>query len=478
MNPPERDGLAGHEHDLASAGIWSTLRMALAGRELDYTSGPIGRAVLLLAVPMVLEMVMESVFVVCDVFFVSRLGVTAVAAVGLTEAVVTLVYAVAVGVSMATTAMVARRIGEGDPHAGAVAAVQAIILGLILSAVIGLAGALNGARLLRMMGGSPELVAGGTGYMTVLLGGSASIVLLFLINAVFRGAGDPSLAMRTLWLANGVNLVLDPCLIFGLGPFPELGLTGAAIATTIGRSTGVVYQLWTMTRGKGRVRLTRSVLRVVPAVIRRLARVSVGGVGQFLISTSSWVLLVRIISGFGDAALAGYTIAVRIIMFTILPAWGIANAAATLMGQNLGAGKPDRAASAVWRTGLYNTGFLVSVALVFILAPEFLIRLFNSDPEVVGYGVDCLRLISYGYGFYAFGMVIVQAFNGAGDTTTPTVINFFCYWLFQLPLAWMLAHPVGLEAKGVFLAITIAESVLTVVGVLVFRRGKWRTREI
>jgi putative MATE family efflux protein len=463
---------------LGSAGIRQALRLSLAGAELDYTRLPIGRAVLLLAVPMMLEMVMESVFAVCDVFFVSRLGVQAVATVGLTEALVTLVYAAAVGLSMATTAMVARRIGEGNRRAAGVAAVQAIVLGLAVALLFALPGIRHASSLLRLMGGSAELVAGGHGYTTVLLGGSATILLLFLLNAVFRGAGDAALAMRALWLANGVNLVLDPCLIFGLGPFPELGLTGAAVATTIGRGCGVVYQLVALSRGRGRVRLESSILRLEAPVLLRLARVSVGGIGQYLISTSSWILLVRIISSFGDAAVAGYTIALRIVMFTILPAWGIANAAATLMGQNLGAGRPDRAAAAVWRTAWYNTGFLMIVAVLFVTGAKLLVGLFQGEGAVLVHGVSCLRLVSYGYLTYGVGMVMTQAFNGAGDTTTPTVINFVCYWLVLLPLAWLLSHHMQLGVNGAFAAVPVADAVLAVVGILVFRRGGWRTRQI
>jgi putative MATE family efflux protein len=427
---------------------------------------------------MVLEMVMESVFAVADVFWVSRLGIDAVAAVGLTEAMVTLIYAVAVGLSMATTAMVARRIGEKDRDGASVAAVQALVLGLGASMLFSLVGVTTSSHLLRLMGGSPELVAHGSGYTAWLFGGSATIMLLFLINAVFRGAGDAATAMRALWLANGINLVLDPCLIFGVGPFPELGLTGAAIATTIGRGTGVAYQLWILTSRGRRLRVERRHVRLDGQVIVRLMRVSVGGILQFLIGTSSWVALVRIVGSFGSAAVAGYTIAIRVVVFTILPSWGLCNAAATLVGQNLGAGQPDRAETSVWRAGRYNMLFLVGVALVFIAFAERIVGLFSSDPAVLAYGADCLRLISYGYGFYAYGMVMVQAFNGAGDTRTPSIINFFCYWLFQIPLAYALAHLFGLEARGVFLAITVAESVIAVVGVLVFRRGAWRTREI
>jgi putative MATE family efflux protein len=460
------------------AGIRQALRLALAGAELDYTRLPIGRAVLLLAVPMMLEMAMESVFAVCDVFFVSRLGIQAVATVGLTEAVITLVYAAAVGLSMATTAMVARRIGEGNRRAAGVAAIQAILLGLGVALLFALPGVRHASGLLRLMGGSADLVAHGSGYTAVLLGGSVTILLLFLMNAVFRGAGDAALAMRALWLANGINLVLDPCLIFGLGSFPELGLTGAAVATTIGRGCGVIYQLIALSRGRGRVRLEPGVLRLEAPVLLRLARVSVGGIGQYLISTSSWILLVRIISSFGDAAVAGYTIALRIVMFTILPAWGIANAAATLMGQNLGAGRPDRAAAAVWRTAWYNTGFLMIVAVLFVTGAELLVKLFQGEGDVLAHGVSCLRLVSYGYLTYGLGMVMTQAFNGAGDTTTPTVINFACYWLVLLPLAWLLSRHTELGVNGAFAAVPLADAVLAVVGILVFRRGAWRTRRI
>jgi len=448
------------------------------GGEWDLTSGPVGKAVLLLAIPMVLEMVMESVFAICDVFFVSRLGIDAVACVGLTEAVITLLYAVAVGIGMATTAMVARRIGEGKPEAAADASVQSLGLGVVVSAVIALAGVIGAPELLRLMGGSEQVIAAGSGYVAWLFGGSSTIMLLFLGNAVFRGTGDAALAMRALWLANAINLVLDPCLIFGLGPFPQLGLTGAAVATTCGRGVGVVFQLWLLFSGRCRANLTRSHLRLRPGVMLRLLRVSFGGVLQFLIATASWVALMRIVGGFGSAAVAGYTIAIRIIVMTILPAFGVSNAAATLMGQNLGARQPDRAAASVWTASRYNVAFLLSVAAVFILGGEPLIRLFSSDAIVVAHGVTCLKVISCGYGFYGFGMVVVQAFNGAGDTTTPTLINLGCYWVFQLPMAYLLATGTALEVTGVFVAITMAESLLAVVAVVMFRQQRWRAQEI
>jgi len=457
---------------------WRVVREALSGREIDVTTGPVGRAALLLAIPMVLELVMESVFALCDVFFVSRLGIEAVATVGLTEAVLTILYAVAMGLSMATTAMVARRIGEGD-RAGAVeATVQALVLALLAAAVVAVPGVLFAADILRLMGGSPELVAAGSGYTAIVLGSSATVTLLFLVNAAFRGAGDAALAMRSLWFANGVNLVLDPCLIFGLGPFPELGLEGAAVATAIGRGAGVAYQVAALVRGRGRIRIGLSDLAVRAAVLARLARVSVGGILQMLIATTSWIVLVRIVGAFGSTAVAGYTIAIRLIIFALLPSWGLANSAATLVGQNLGAGQPDRAERSVWTTGRYNVAFLLAVAAGFVLGAPRLIGLFTSDPAALAVGVDCLRIISAGYGFYALGMVLVQAFNGAGDTLTPTYINLGCYWLFQIPLAWGLAVHAGLGPPGVFAAILAAESAMTLVALVVFRRGAWRHRSI
>ena len=462
----------------AHASFWQSLRQAIHGSQEDLTRGRLSRAIVLLAIPMVLEMVMESVFAICDVFFVSRLGADAVATVGLTESLLTLVFSLAIGLSMGTTALVARRTGEKDPEGASVAAAQAILIGLLASVVLGAVGVLTGPAALSLLGASDQVVNLGAGYSRILLGGCGTVMLLFIINAVFRGAGDAAVAMRVLWLANLINLILDPCLIFGLGPFPELGVAGAAVATTIGRGTGVVYQFWILARGTSRIRIRPAEIRLVPKVMKTLLRVSSGGIFQVLVATCSWVALVRIIAIFGSTAVAGYTIAIRVVIFSILPAWGMANAAATLVGQNLGAGKPDRAERSAWLTGLYNMVFLGCIAVLFLVFGEAIIGLFSQDPGVLSIGVECLRIISYGYLFYALGMVLVQAFNGAGDTTTPSLINFFCYWLFQIPLAYWLAVSSGMGPSGVFWAIAIAETMITVAGASLFRLGRWKKRQV
>ena len=454
------------------------MREAIAGSHQNFTEGSIPRAIALLAIPMVLEMMMESLFGIVDIFFVARLGRDSIASVALTESMLTLIFGVAMGLSMATTAMVARRIGEKDPEGAAVAAVQSIGIGLLFSAGIGIAGVWSAPGLLALMGGDAGVVRAGSRYTSVLLGGTGSIFMLFLINGIFRGAGDAAIAMRTLWLANCINIVLDPCLINGWGPFPRMGVTGAAIATTTGRSIGVIYQLWRLMKAGGRVRIHRAHLRIDMQVLMRLLRVSVSGMIQFLIATASWLGMVRIMATFGSAALAGYTVAIKIIVFAILPSWGMSNAAATLVGQNLGAGKPERAERSVWLTGFYNMLFLACVGVVFIAFAESLVGLFTSDPSIAAVATTCLRYVSYGYVFYAWGMVVVQAFNGAGDTFTPTVINLFCYWLWQIPLAYVLATKAKLGPSGVFMAITIAESTLAVVGVIMFRQGKWKKQKI
>ena len=450
------------------------VRESLRDSEVDCTSGPLRRVLGLLAIPMMLEMSMESVFAVVDIAFVSRLGTDAIAAVGITEALVTVLYAVAVGLGMGVTAMVSRRIGAKDRDAAASVTGQAIWIGAVMSLVIGISGVIFAADMLRLMGASASVVETGRGFAAVLLGGSASILYLFILNAAFRGAGDAAVALRSLWLANGINIVLDPCLIFGLGPFPEMGVTGAAVATTIGRGTGVLYQLWYLSNGRGRLAFHLRNLRIRPAMIGRMLVISAGGVGQFLISTSSWIIIMRVVALYGSTAVAAYTIALRVLEFVWLPAWGLGNAAATMVGQNLGAGRPDRAERSAWLAARYNTVFMTAVGtLIFVLA-SVISGLFSSDPDVVRIGTHCLRILGVGFPVYAVGMIIVQALNGAGDTTTPTVVNLISFWALQIPLAYWLATQLLDSPDGVFAAIVISESVMTVLGVLVFRRGRWR----
>jgi putative MATE family efflux protein len=455
-------------------GFWASVWEALRGSQRDFTSGSIPRAVLLLAVPMVLELAGESVFAVADAFFVSRLGAAPLAAVGLTESLMALVYSIAIGLSMATTALVARRWGEGQPKAAGRAAAQAILAGVVISVVLGLVGLWAAPSLLRLMGAAPEVVASGANYTRIMMGGMVTIMLLFLINAAFRGAGDASIAMRSLWLANAVNLILDPCLIFGLGPFPELGLTGAAVATNLGRGAGVVFQLWMLLRRGGRLSSRPADFLPDVPVIRNLMRVSGGGIGQYLVATASWIGLIRILAVFGSNMLAGYVIAIRVIVFAILPAWGLSNAAATLVGQNLGAGRPERAERSVWITGWYNMAFLGAVTVVFLTMARHIVAIFTSDPEIVPNAVNCFRIISYGYVFYAWEMVMVQAFNGAGDTWTPTRLNFACFWLFQIPVAWLLARTLGLGPNGVYWAVALSYSLAAMVAIVLFKRGNWK----
>jgi MATE family, multidrug efflux pump len=454
------------------------LREAFVGSSIDYTQGNIGRAILLLAVPMMLEMAMESTFAVVDIYFVSSLGASAVATVGLTESLLTLVYAVAIGLSMGTTALVARRIGEKNPKEAAESAVQAILLALAASVPFAIAGAFLAKPILALMGADAWSVAHGYRFTAWMLSANALIMLIFVINAVFRGAGDAAIAMRVLWLANGVNIVLDPTLIFGWGPFPALGIQGAAVATSIGRGLGVVMQLYVLFRGAKHIRVVPRQIRVQAEVMGRLVRTSLGGIGQFIIATSSWIGLVRIVSVFGSEALAGYTIAVRIFIFTLMPAWGFSNAAATLVGQNLGANQPERAERSVWITGVINMIFLALVSLLYIFANHALIRIFTSEPGVIATGAQCLRIVAYGYIAYAWGMVMPQAFNGAGDTFTPTKINFFCFWLLEIPLAYVLAMQLGARLTGVYWSIVIAESTAGLVAILLFRRGKWKQTKV
>src|SRR5436305_2551202 len=460
------------------APLWDSIREALRGTHQDFTTGSLNRVILLLAIPMVLEMVLESLFAVVDVFWVGRLGADAVATVGLTESMLSLVFAVGLGLSLSTTAMVARRIGEKKPEDAAVAGVQAILIGLGVSAAIGIPCLFLAPRLLAMMGASPQIVAVGGGYARIALGGSGAIMLLFLNNAIFRGAGDAAIAMRLLWVSNIINLVLDPCLIFGWGPFPKLGVTGAALATFTGRSIGVLYQFYRLMRGTERIRILRSQLHINFSVLLRLLRVSLTGILQFAIAHTSWIGLVRIVSVFGSAALAGYTIAIRILIFVLMPSWGLSNAAATLVGQNLGAKQPERAETSVWRTGLYNMIFLGVIGIFFVVFAEPVIRLFTNDALVVPLAVTCLRILSYGNIAYAYGMVMLEAFNGAGDTVTLTIVHFLGFWLLEIPLAYFLAITVHMRSSGVFWAIVVAEAAIAAAGIVLFRRGRWKVQQI
>src|SRR5216683_2887233 len=452
------------------ASFWSAIRESLRGSHRDYTVGPVGRSIILLAIPMVLEMCMESIFAVVDIKWVSYLGADAMATVGLTESLLTLLYAIAIGLSIGATATVARRIGEHNPEGAARAAVQSLALGLIVSTVIALVGAPLAPKLLTMMGASTAVVAHGWGFTTIMLAGN------FTINAIFRGAGDAAIAMRVLWLANAINIVLGPCFIFGLGPFPKLGIVGAAVATNIGRGTGAIYAFSRLVRKGGRFEIKRQHFRLEPAIMARLVRLSATGAFQVFVGMASWIGLVRTISSFGTDVVAGYIVGIRVILFALLPSWGMSNAAATMVGQALGAKKPDRAERAVWKAGFYNMIFLGCVGLVFVLLARQIIGLFTSDPAVMPYGVDCLRIVACGFLFYAYGMVLTQSFNGAGDTWTPTIINLFVFWLWELPLAYVLAIVLGIGPRGVFLAITIAFSTLAIVSALVFRRGRWKTK--
>jgi putative MATE family efflux protein len=462
----------------APPSAWSTIREAIRGSHQDFTEGSIGRAVVLLAIPMVLEMVMESVFAVTDMFFVSRLGADSVAAVGLTESVLSLVYAIAMGLSMGVTAIVARRIGEKNHDAASRGAAQGILLGAAIAVALGVVGVVLAPKLLGVMGASPAVIATGSGYTRVILGGEVSVVLLFVLNGAFRGAGDPSIAMRVLWIANGINIVLGPCLIFGVGPFPRLGVTGAAVATTIGRGTGALLAFTAMVRPGGRL-LVR-LRQFVPdrRLMRQLVALGSSASLQFLVGTASWIGLTRLLATFGSEAVAGYTVALRMVIFAILPAWGLSNAAATMVGQGLGAHKPERAEQAVWTACRYNLAFLGLLGIIFLIAAPGIAALFGHDPVMTHYAVRCLRIIAAGFPLYAFGMVLTQAFNGAGDTWTPTWLNFFVFWCWEIPLAWLLAKPLGLGSDGAFIAIAVAFSTLAGAAAIVFRRGRWKLQQV
>tara|TARA_R110002167_G_scaffold99170_2_gene260286 strand:+ start:2223 stop:3632 length:1410 start_codon:yes stop_codon:yes gene_type:complete len=459
---------------LTPARLYEYFIIALTGKDSDFTTGSIRKAIFMLSIPMVLEMLMESIFALVDIAFVSRVSVNAVATIGLTESVITLIYAIAIGLSMAATAVVARRVGEKNLQEARESAVQVILLGITVAIITGIIGAIYSKEILGLMGGSTELIQEGHGYTRLMIGGNITILLLFLINAIFRGAGDASVAMWILVLSNGLNIILDPIFIFGWGPIPEYGVMGAAIATNIGRGTAVLFQLIILFYGWSKIKIGISDIVIRFKVMMNIIKVSAGGIAQFLIGTSSWIFLMRIMSEFGSEVLAGYTIAIRVIMFSLMPSWGMSNAAATLVGQNLGANKPDRAEASVWKTGKYNAIFMFSISIIYLCFAEKIIMLFNTTPQVVEYGTLCLQIIAAGYVFYAYGMVLTQAFNGAGDTRTPTKINFLIFWVLQLPFAYVMAITFKFGAVGVFLAISIAEILLTVLSYVLFKKGKWK----
>lgn len=458
--------------------LWSELREAIRGTGADYTRIPLRRAVFLLAVPMVLELVLESTFAVVDIFFVAKLGASAVATVGLTESYLFLLYAIAMGLAMAVTAVVARRIGEHKREEAAVTAVQAIWIAVLVSAPLALIGIVFAQDLLRLMGADAWTLEHGYRYMQWTLGGNAVIMLLFVINAIFRGAGDAAAAMRVLWVANGLNIVLDPMLIFGFGPIPAMGVEGAAIATNIGRGVGVLMQLWILFRGGKHIRVLRAQLALHGATMLGIVRTSLGGIGQMIVAMTSWIFLMRILASIGSEAVAGATIAIRIMMFTMMPAWGMSNAAATLVGQNLGAEQPGRAEASVWRIGWYNMAYMLAVSVVFLLVPDRLIGLFSPDPAVIATGAEWLRILSYSFFVYGWWMVAVQAFNGAGDTMTPTKINLVFFWLIQIPLAWLLAIHLDWQASGVFWGVFVSETSVGLFTLWLFTRGGWKTMKV
>lgn len=458
--------------------LYSYFIIAITGKETEFTSGSIRKAIFMLSIPMILEMMMESIFAIVDIAYVSQVSVNAVATIGLTESVITLVYAVAIGLSMAATAVVARRIGEKDLKGAKESAVQAILLGIVVALLVGIIGFFYAKEILALMGAEEDLINEGYGYTQLLIGGNITIVLLFLINAIFRGAGDASVAMWTLVLSNGLNIILDPIFIFGWGPVPEYGVMGAAIATNIGRGTAVLFQLGILFFGWSRIKIGIEDIVIRVSVMFNLVRVSLGGIAQFLIGTSSWVFLMRMISEFGSEVLAGYTIAIRVMLFTLMPSWGMSNAAATLVGQNLGAKQPERAEISVWKTGRYNAYFMALVSIIYLLFAYDIVGWFNANPVVIENGGLCLQIIAAGYIFYAYGMVVTQAFNGAGDTQTPTKINVIAFWLFQLPFAYLAAITFEMGAMGVFLAITLAEVMLAVISIVWFRKGNWKKVQV
>jgi putative MATE family efflux protein len=451
---------------------------ALRGEETEFTSGSINKAIILLSIPMIAEMIGEALFAIVDMIFVSRISVNAIATVALTESPLMIIYSVAVGLSMAATAIVARRVGEKKPEKAANAAFQSILLAIVVGIVLGVPGFLYSEEILSAMGGEPDLIKEGVGYTKIMYAGNISIILIFLINGIFRGAGNASIAMKSLLIANGLNIILDPIFIFGLGPIPAFGVEGAAIATTIGRSTGVIYQVVHLVNGSSIIKITWKNFVVRMKTIKEIIVVSIGGIGQFIVESLSWLFLVRVIAEFGTDAIAGYQMAFRMIVFTILPSWGMANAAATLVGQNLGAGKPDRAETSVWRTAKWNTIFLVGIAIVFGIFANEILSIFNQSGVVQQTAIDALRIICFGYIFFAYGMVIGQAFNGAGDTKTPLYINLIVFWVIQIPMAWLLSIKLDWGPEGVFFCIAFCHSLYAIVAIWLFKKGKWKTVQV
>ena len=467
-----------HRNKLTLKQLFNYFIIAVTGKETEFTTGSIRKAIFMLSIPMILEMMMESIFAIVDIAYVSQVSVNAVATIGLTESVITLIYAVAIGLSMAATAVVARRIGEKDLKGARESAVQAIFLGIVVAILVGAIGFFYAKEILALMGAEQDLINEGYGYTQLLIGGNITILLLFLINAIFRGAGDASIAMWTLVLSNGLNIILDPIFIFGWGPVPEFGVMGAAIATNIGRGTAVLFQFGILFFGWSRIKIGLNDIVVRLSVMFNLIKVSIGGIAQFLIGTSSWVFLMRMMSEFGSEVLAGYTIAIRVMLFTLMPSWGMSNAAATLVGQNLGAKQPDRAETSVWKTGRYNAYFMAVVSVIYLFFAYDIVGWFNDNPVVIENGGLCLQIIAAGYIFYAYGMVVTQAFNGAGDTKTPTKINLIAFWMFQLPFAYLAAITFKMGALGVFLAITLAEVMLAVIAIVWFRKGNWKKVQV
>lgn len=454
------------------------LRQAINGEEQEFTTGSIDRAIVLLSIPMILEMAMESLFAVVDAFFVAKISTDAVATVGLTESVLTLIYSIAIGLSAAATAVVARRVGEGNRRAAAVAGAQTILIALVLSVLIAVPGFIYAKDILLLMAKDVSVAETGEHFTRLMLTANLPILLLWMLNGIFRGAGDAATAMRALWIANGVNIVLDPLLIFGYGPFPEMGVLGAGVATTIGRSIGVLYQLYHLFSVGKIIRIHLRYLKPRLEIIRRLLLLASGSTGQYLIASASWIFMIYILGQISKEVTAGYTIAIRIIIFTILPSWGMANAAATLVGQNLGAGHPERAEKSAWRAGFFNMIFMGCVGAIYFTGAPFFISLFTEEPATLEAGSMALRIIAAGYVFYGYGMIIAQAINGAGDTRTPSLLNFICFWLIETPLAWLLALHWGWGQAGVYYSIVIAESVLALAAIWVFRRGKWKTVKV